>query len=289
MKEIPATPASDLFARVASRVRKAREIKGLSRKALSESSGVSPRYLALLEGGEGNISIALLDRVAQALDLPIEALVARDDPWTAEGPLVARLFAAAPAETRSRIVDLLTRTGDAARARRVALIGLRGAGKSTLGARAGKAMGVPFVELNREIEGSTGMPLAEVMAFYGQDGYRRLESQALDRVIDRHERVILAVAGGIVADPETFARLLARFHTIWVQATPEEHMARVRSQGDLRPMEGNAQAMEHLRGLLSSRESLYGQAEAVLSTAGQSVAQSEAALVALIRERGFLS
>ncbi len=278
-----------LILRVGERVRKARELKGIPRRVLSEVSGVSPRYLALLEAGEGNISIGLLQRVAEALDHRIEWLVGEDDPWTSDAVRVAQLYRSAPAEVRGTVLDLLAPQPEAtARRHRIALIGLRGAGKSTLGALAGAELGLPFVELNREIEEQAGMPVNEVMAFYGQEGYRRLEAQALGRIVATHEAMILAVAGGIVAEPETFKALLANFHTIWIKATPAEHMARVRAQGDTRPMAGNPEAMEQLKFILTSRETLYDQARAKLDTTGRSPAQSLADLLALIRERGFL-
>lgn len=278
-----------LILRVGERVRKARELKGIPRRVLSEASGVSPRYLALLEAGEGNISIGLLQRVAEALDHRIEWLVGEDDPWTSETLRVAALYREAPAETRAKVLQLLSPVPEAnARRNRIALIGLRGAGKSTLGARAGAALGIPFVELNREIEEQAGMPVNEVMAFYGQEGYRRLEAQALGRVIATHDQMILAVAGGIVSEPETYKTLLGHFHTIWVKAAPTEHMARVRDQGDTRPMAGNPEAMDQLRFILTSRETLYEQARAKLDTTGRTLEESTADLLALIAEKGFL-
>ena len=278
-----------LILRVGERVRKARELKGIPRRVLSDVSGVSPRYLALLEAGDGNISIGLLQRVADALDHRIEWLVGEDDPWTSEALRVADLYRGAPADVRAKVVGLLAPQPEAtARRHRIALIGLRGAGKSTLGAATGTALGIPFVELNREIEEQAGMPVNEVMAFYGQEGYRRLEAQALGRIIATHDTMILAVAGGIVSEPETFKTLLAHFHTIWVKAAPTEHMNRVRAQGDMRPMAGNPEAMDQLKFILTSRETLYDQARAKLDTTGRSVEQSAADLTHLIRERGFL-
>lgn len=278
-----------LLLRVGERVRKARELKGIARRVLSEASGVSPRYLALLEAGDGNISIGLLQRVAEALGHRIEWLLGKDDPWTSDALRVAELFRAAPGETRSRVLALLAPQPEAtARRHRIALIGLRGAGKSTLGARAARDLGIPFVELNREVEEQSGMPVTEVMAFYGQDGYRRLEAQALGRVIARHDRMMLAVAGGIVAEAETFKTLLAHFHTVWIKASPIEHMARVRGQGELRPMVGNPEAMDQLKFILASREVLYEQAQDKLDTTARSEAQSLADLLALIGARGYL-
>lgn len=287
--EIGADDPEALIRRVGDRVRHARERRGLPRRVLSEISGVSPRYLAQLEAGEGNISIALLQRVATALDHRIEWLIGEEDPWTSDALRVAHLFRSADAETRARVLDLLSPEPDASqRARRVCLIGLRGAGKSTLGAAAGTALGVPFVELNREIEEQSGMPVNEVLALYGQEGYRRLEAQAVSRIIATHDTLILAVAGGIVSEPETYQTLLAHFHTIWLRAAPADHMARVRAQGDTRPMAGNPEAMEQLKSILTSREALYERAEAQLDTSGKSVDRALADLLALIADRHFL-
>ncbi|TMV10564.1 helix-turn-helix transcriptional regulator [Arenibacterium halophilum] len=279
-----------LIARVGERVRKARERKGIPRRVLSDMSGVSPRYLAQLEAGEGNISIGLLQRVAIALDHRIEWLMGRDDPWTSDAMRVAELYRAATADTQQTVLRALSPdSNETRRAQRVCLVGLRGAGKSTLGRMAGKALNIPFVELNREIEEHSGMPVDEVLALYGQEGYRRLEAQAVERVLCTHDTMILAVAGGIVAEPDTYATLLANFHTVWLKTTPDEHMSRVRAQGDERPMAGNPEAMDQLKSILTSRESLYARAEAQLNTSGNTVDQSLTQLIALIRDRGFLS
>lgn len=279
-----------LMVRVGDRVRKARERKGIPRRVLSEKSGVSPRYLAQLEVGEGNISIGLLHRVAVALDHRIEWFLGEDDPWTSEAMRVADLYRSATIEQRAAIMNVLTPApATQQRAQRLCLIGLRGAGKSTLGAMAGKKLGVPFVELNREIEDQFGMPVNEILALYGQEGYRNLEAEAIKRIIATHECMILAVAGGIVAEPETYNDLLDHFHTVWIKTSPQEHMARVRAQGDTRPMAGNPEAMEQLKSILKSREALYDRALAQLETSGRSVDQSLADLVALINERGFFA
>ena len=278
-----------LIARVGERVRRARDRKGIPRRVLSEKSGVSPRYLAQLEAGEGNISIGLLQRVAHALDHKIEWLVGSDDPWSSEALRIADLYRSADSQTQARVLATLTpEPVEAARGHRICLIGLRGAGKSTLGTRAGETLGVPFVELNREIEEQSGMPVDDLMALYGQEGYRRLEAQAIYRVIATHDTMILAVAGGIVAEPETYNHLLARFHTIWIKATPAEHMARVREQGDTRPMAGNPEAMDQLKSILTAREALYERALAKLDTSGRTEDESLEELLTLIRTHNFL-
>jgi XRE family aerobic/anaerobic benzoate catabolism transcriptional regulator len=279
-----------LLARVGERVRKARERKGIPRRVLSERSGVSPRYLAQLEAGAGNISIGLLQRVATALDHRIEWLVGDEDPWTSDAMRMARLFRVANGDVQKAVMEVLNpEAAKTQRAHRICLVGLRGAGKSTLGASAGRVLSVPFLELNREIEEHSGMPVDEVMALYGQEGYRKLESQAVRRVIEAHDTVILAVAGGIVAEPDTYTTLIASFHTIWIKAKPDEHMARVREQGDERPMaSANGEAMEQLKSILAAREALYEKAQAQVDTSGKSIEDSLQALLRVIRERGFL-
>lgn len=286
----PDDAVTDLMRRVGERVRRARERKGIPRRVLSEISGVSPRYLAQLEAGEGNISIGLLQRVAIALDHRIEWFIGEDDPWTSEPLRVSELFKMATADVQKSVLNALNPQSEhAMRARRICLLGLRGAGKSTLGRKVSAKLDIPFAELNREIEEQSGMPVDEVMALYGQEGYRKLEAQALGRVVATHEEVILAVAGGIVVEPETFATLLANFHTIWVKTSAQEHMSRVRAQGDERPMAGNPEAMDQLKSLLTSREALYAQAEAELDTSGRTVEQSLQDLLNLIETRDFLA
>lgn len=284
-----ADDAAQLTARLAARIREARKARGLARRTLSELSGVSPRYLAQLEAGEGNISILLLQRVARALGLRIETLVAEGAPWDREVGRVAALYRQAAPDVQDRVRALLTpQNPGALRAGRVCLLGLRGAGKTTLGRMAGEALGIPFVELNKDIETETGMPLAEVMALYGIEGYRRLEADALERISLRHDRMILAVAGGIVAEPPTYARLLERFHTVWVRTTPAEHMQRVRAQGDLRPMQGNPGAMAQLKTLLEERAPLYARAEAQIDTSNRTARSSLNDLMTVISRNGFL-
>ena len=278
-----------LLSQVGARVRKARELKGVPRRVLSEMSGVSPRYLAQLEGGEGNISIGLLKRVAIALDQSLESLVGAEDPWESDLLQVADLFRVADHSTQEAVLRLLNYdSAGTQRAQRLCLVGLRGAGKSTLGRMLGEKLGAPFVELNREIENHGGMPVDEIIALYGQEGYRKLEADALDRVVATYDRVVLAVAGGIVSETSTYNKLLSRFHTVWVKASPQEHMDRVRAQGDERPMAGNPEAMAQLKSILVNREALYDRAHAQLDTSAQNLEQSLAGLLALVEARHFL-
>jgi XRE family aerobic/anaerobic benzoate catabolism transcriptional regulator len=281
--------AKAFMALVGERVRNARERRGISRRALAELSQVSLRYLAQLEGGTGNISIALLWRISEALDHRMEWLVGADDPWTSEVVRCSELFRSATREERHQVMRILDPDDPARlRCKRLCMIGLRGAGKSTLGKLLSEELSLPFIELNEEIEEISGFPAHEVMALYGQDGYRRLERQAVERIVATCDVAVLSVAGGIVAEPETFSYLLRHFHTIWIKARPEEHMERVRAQGDLRPMNGNPTAMEELRSILTSREELYSQAEAIVDTSGRSCEQSKWDLVAAVRKLEIL-
>jgi len=280
---------SHLLCLVGKNVRTARSRAGMSRRALSRISHVSERYLAQLESGKGNISIGLLLKIATALDIRIEQLVAEESLPNSEFALARCLWSKAGSEQRHRVLEILQPDQiNAPRANRIALIGLRGAGKSTLGARAAKKMAVNFLELNSEIEGLSGMPVHEVFALYDHQGYRRLERQALTRIVEVHDKLILAVAGGIVSEPETCDYLFENYHTIWLRAKPEDHMARVRGQGDTRPMAGHPNAMDNLRNILTSRERLYAKADAQLDTSNAALDDSLQALLEIIKTRGFL-
>ncbi len=272
-----------LLDRIAGRVRSGRKEQGLSRRALSSASGVSERYLAELEAGRGNISVLLLARIATALDQPIEALIADvSEPDALE--LAARVGEAPPAQQDAirRMLDA-NRPATPIQAGRICLIGLRGAGKSTLGQLAAEALDAPFVELSDEIETHAGLPVAEVMALYGQEGYRQLERQAIARVRDRYDRVILAVAGGIVSESETYGLLLRHFHSIWLKAAPDDHMNRVLAQGDQRPIKGRPRPMDELNAILERRHTLYAKAEAAVETSGKSVKDAAAEVVRAVQ------
>ncbi|WP_432817074.1 helix-turn-helix transcriptional regulator [Sulfitobacter sp. JB4-11] len=268
---------------VGSHVRAARIGAGFSRRELSERSGVSTRYLAQLEGGEGNISIGLLQQIAIALELPIEALLTESDPENAEVAHVSLLYQKADAATRARVLEVLDPAHERkSKAQRICLIGLRGAGKSTLGALLATDLGMPFVELNTRIEARIGIPVGEIIALYGDDGYRQIEAETLAQIVAEHDRLVLAVAGGIVASKQTFDTVLRYFNSVWIRAQPAEYMDRVRAQGDLRPMAGNPQAMEQLRQILKAREIHYSQATYQLDTSGKTIQTSRAELNALL-------
>ncbi len=202
---------------------------------------------------------------------------------------IATLFQNATISVQQQVRSLLAPQDPAAmRAGRVCLIGLRGAGTSTLGAMAAEAIGVPFAELDKDIEQIAGMPLTEVMAFYGEAGYRRMEAEALERVTGQHDQMILAVPGGIVAAEQTYARLLERFHSVWIRTSPSEHMDRVRAQGGAEQVAGSDGALEQLRTLLAVRTPLYAKAEAQVNTAQRTPDASLADLLGVIAKHGFL-
>lgn len=263
------------------RVRQARARRGMSRRILAADSGVSERYLAQLEAGQGNVSVLLLARVAAALSLPVAELVREDEPRSLELDLIQSFLKRIPTPKLAEVRSQLVRDFGAARTdrmHRIALVGLRGAGKSTLGARLARERGVPFIELDREIEREAGTSLSEIFLLYGQAGYRRYERRALEQVLDANERCVIATGGSIVSEPGTYDLLLATCFTVWLKAAPEEHMARVVAQGDMRPMAGSEEAMDDLRRILDNRAMLYAQADVTIDTAGKSVEESLAEL-----------
>ena len=274
--------------RVGERLRVLRARRGMSRRVLAKQSSVSERHIAQLEAGAGNISLLLLHRLAVALGETVEQIVSPDRGSPAEGHalllrLIDRLSGAEAETARRLLLDHFAPTGGPARRERVALIGLRGAGKSTLGAALAAARGVPFRELDREVERLSRMELRDIFEVQGQEGFRKWERQALQSVIETEARVVVAAGGGLVAEPATFDLLLAHCLTVWVKASPEEHMGRVVAQGDQRPMEADrARAMDDLKAILQSRERLYAQADLVLETTGRTAEESLAELIALL-------
>jgi XRE family aerobic/anaerobic benzoate catabolism transcriptional regulator len=252
----------------------------MARKLLATSADVSERYLAALEGGEGNASVILLRRVATALGLPLIDLLDVGESGTERRQLRRFVESLPPKRAEEALQRLRGEFGqdDAVRRTRITLIGLRGAGKSTLGSALAKELRRPFIELDREIEREAGMPLSEVFLLYGQPGYRRIERRCLERLISTQEDVVLTVGGGIVSETETYNLLLLNCFTVWIKATPEEHMSRVIAQGDIRPMAGHTEAMDDLRHILASREPLYAKADATVDTSGRTVEKSIKAL-----------
>ncbi len=264
------------------RVRTMRALRGMSRKVLAKVSGISERYIAQLESGKGNVSIMLLRRVSIAMGAHLEDLIPTAEPSQDWAVIRDLLRKASPGQI-AQIKDVLAGQVGVTHRRKsfagIALIGLRGAGKSTLGKILAKKIGWKFVELNKEIEAENGLSVAEIIALYGQEGFRRMEQAALGQLLARNELTVLATGGGIVSEPITFDLVLSSFYTIWLKAEPEEHMARVRGQGDLRPMADDRSAMAELRNILVSREPLYARANAVVDTAGLSVEAAAARLM----------
>jgi len=271
------------------RVRNLRARRGLTRKAVAQAANVSERHLANLEYGIGNASILVLQQVASALQCSLAELLGDVTTSSPEWLLIRELLEhRSEADLRrARIVlgELLgTAAGDPARRRRIALIGLRGAGKSTLGQMLADDLEVPFVELSREIEKFAGCSVREIHDLYGTNAYRRYERRALEETVQIYSEVVIATPGGIVSDPATFNQLLAHCTTVWLQAAPEEHMGRVAAQGDTRPMAASKEAMDDLRRILSGRAAFYSKADLTVDTTGLDLAQSFQMLRAAVRE-----
>ena len=273
----PWTLDDDFLSSLGKRVRELRNRRGLTRKIVARDADVSERHLAQLEMGEGNVSIVLLRRIAAALHVSLVDLFSPEVEEPAEKLQIQRFLERLPHHRLEDVVGRLMREfghEEKARRMRVALIGLRGAGKSTLGSRLASETKMPFIELDREIEKDTGMPLAEIFSLYGQSGYRTIEKRTLKRVLKEHERAVISVGGGVVSEKETFDYLLSHCYVVWIKAQPEEHMSRVIAQGDFRAMAGNGQAMKDLRRILEAREPMYRKADLCVDTSGSSVEES---------------
>jgi XRE family transcriptional regulator, aerobic/anaerobic benzoate catabolism transcriptional regulator len=276
-------PLRDEFlAQLGTRTRRLRARRGLTRKELAQEAQVSERHLANLEMGVGNPSVQILRQVARALNCSAAELIDLD-PQSPDTLLIRDLLRGRSdeelARAREALTDYFGLTGNSeSRNRRIALIGLRGAGKSTLGKMLAEHLQLPFVEVNREVERVAGCRPEEVHALYGAAAYRRYERRALEEIISRYPRAIIATPGGMVSEAATFNILLQSCFTIWLKAAPEEHMSRVVAQGDVRPMEGVRQAMGDLRLILAERSPFYAKADVTCDTSGQSLRQSFEAL-----------
>jgi XRE family transcriptional regulator, aerobic/anaerobic benzoate catabolism transcriptional regulator len=275
-------PETSFLEQLGQRVRTMRALRGMSRKVLARVSGISERYIAQLEGGKGNVSIVLLRRVSSAMGAHLEDLIPPGEPspdWAVIRDLLRKASPGQIAQAKEILAGQNALVQRRLSFAGIALIGLRGAGKSTLGKMLAKKIGWHFVELNKEIEAQNGLSIAEIIALYGQEGFRRMEQAALGQLLARKELTVLATGGGIVSEPLTFDLILSSYYTIWLKAEPEEHMARVRGQGDLRPMADDRSAMAELRTILKSREPLYARASAVVDTAGLTVEAAAARLI----------
>ena len=283
-----ATPLTDValdaerdpfLAALGERLRMLRSRRGLTRKALARLAAVSERHVANVESGVGNASIQFLRQLTAVLNCSLAEMIGDETASSPEWLMIREILRGrSEAELAAGRIALTgvfeAPTSEAARCQRVALIGLRGAGKSTLGRVLAEEWKVPFVELSRHIETIAGCSIGEIYALYGPNAYRRYEFRALEDVIQRFPKAVIATPGGIVSDPATFNLLLSHCFTVWLKATPEEHMARVVAQGDLRPIEGNREAMEDLKQIIGSRTQFYAKADASVDTGG--VEQEEA-------------
>jgi XRE family aerobic/anaerobic benzoate catabolism transcriptional regulator len=271
------------------RVRGLRARRGLTRKAVAEAAGISERYLANLEYGIGNASILVLQQVAGALHCSMAELIGDVSASSAEWLLIRELLEGRDEPTLRRVrvaIGEMLGTGGthAAHGSRIALIGLRGAGKTTLGQMLADDLGFPFIELSREIEKFAGCTVAEIQALYGMNAYRRYERRALEESIQIYPEAVIAAPGGLVSDPATFNQLLAHCTTVWLYAEPEDHMRRVVAQGDMRPMADSKEAMQDLKRILAGRASFYSKAELKLDTSGQPLQPTFVALRAMVRQ-----
>jgi XRE family aerobic/anaerobic benzoate catabolism transcriptional regulator len=278
-----------LLVALGERVRTLRARRGLTRKQAALAADVSERHFANLEYGIGNASILVLQQVAQALQSPLAELIGdvttSSPEWLLIRELLEQRSEAELRRARIALGELLgTPGGDPARHRRIALIGLRGAGKSTLGQMLADDLGTPFIELSREIEKLAGCSIREIHDLYGTSAYRRYERRALEETVQIHHEVVIATPGGLVSDPATFNQLLAHCTTVWLQAEPEDHMRRVRAQGDTRPMAASREAMEDLCRILAGRAAFYSKADMTLDTSRQPLPQTFEALRAMVRE-----
>jgi XRE family aerobic/anaerobic benzoate catabolism transcriptional regulator len=261
-------------------IRDLRVRRGMTRAILARDSGVSVRYLAQLESGEGNISILRLRQVAQAMAMPLEETIRVGPEQAAELTLLAQFLARLSPGQLVEAGNLLRGAFEkSGRRQRIALVGLRGAGKTSLGRLLAERLKVPFIELDKVIEQTAGIPLSEVFALYGQSAYRRYERRALEGLIETHERFVMSTGGGISTEPATFDELLTSCFTVWLKASPAEHMARVVAQGDRRPMGENREAMQDLERILVGREPMYRKADTTVNTSGLDIQQSLAELL----------
>lgn len=279
----PVRDGASYLASIGERIRALRARRGMTRKMLAVQSGVSERFLAEVETGSGNPSVLTLRQLANALDVKMELLAVDGfDPSVEFAHATELLRGLDDAELREaqRWLEDRFRHGEAEdRKQRIALVGLRGAGKSTIGVLLAKQMDCPFIELDRVIEKSSGTPISSILDLYGQSGFRRLERRCLDEVLSQHERFVVATGGSLVSEAGTYRRLLTSCFTVWLQADPEDHMTRVLAQGDTRPMANNPEAMSDLKRILLEREPLYGKADLVVNTSEKAATVAVSSIV----------
>ncbi len=273
----PDTPRHPFLLELGARLKKLRAQRGLTRKALAKEADVSERYLANLEYGIGNASVLVLLQIATALRTTLAELLGDFTTTSPEWLMLRAELERSDESTlkglRQHLSGLLGSSAPmGAKDQRIALIGLRGAGKSSLGKLLAEDLGFPFIELGREIELLAGCPAHEIQGLYGMNAYRRYERRALEQTISAHEAAVIATSGGLVSDTQSFNLLLSSCHTIWLQATPEDHMRRVREQGDLRPMAASKEAMEDLKSILEGRSAFYSKSDYSVNTSNRPIA-----------------
>ena len=288
-----AAPVTTFLTAIGREVRRQRAKRGMTRRQLAQASETSERYLAQIESGAGNPSASVIRAIAQAFDLPAAALLpgmtAQSEALASVVDLLAQVPETELAELKKLIESRVAPAGGAERARRIALVGLRGAGKSTLGRMLASHLGWPFIELDRVVEEEYGARITDLIEMAGTATFRRQERSALERVVAANEAAVITTAGGIVSNQESYALLLRRCHTVWIKARPDEHMSRVMAQGDFRPMAQNRQAgsndaMADLVAILEARRADYARAEAEVDTAGEAVEQSFAKLLGVVTD-----
>jgi len=278
--------AAGFLAALGREVRRGRAKRGMTRRQLAQASHTSERYLAQIESGTGNPSVTVLRAIAQALDIPAANLLGESAAQSGARAALLEAMAQLPDHRLAELTQLIEARflppERADRARRVALVGLRGAGKSTLGRMLAQHLGCAFIELDRVVEQDYGASIPDMIEMAGTATFRRQERAALARVIAEHEAAVITTAGGIVSDRDSYALLLRRSHTIWIKARPEDHMSRVMAQGDFRPMAQNREAMADLVAILDARSPDYARAQAQLDTSGETIEQSFAKLVRIV-------
>lgn len=276
------------------RLRALRSRRGLTRKALAKLSDVSERHLANVESGVGNASIQFLRQITTVLNCTLAEMIGDETATSPEWLMIREILRGRSdeelAKARAALAGIFEApTSESARRQRVALIGLRGAGKSSLGRMLADYWMVPFVELGREVETIAGCGIAEIHALYGPNAYRRYERRALEEIIQRYPRAVIATPGGIVSDPATYNLLLSHCYTVWVRAAPKDHMARVLAQGDTRPMMGNREAMEDLKSILESRAAFYSKADLSFDTSDMTQETAYVGLLEQLRDNVMLA
>ncbi len=281
--DIAAIESTRLLGILGERVRTLRAHRRMTRKVLARDSGVSERYLAQLEHGQGNISVVLLARVAAALRTEPSDLLQTRERQTAEEVLIADLLRELSPDTHKAFLQILSENFSVPveSRRRIALIGLRGAGKTSQGKLLAAHLELPFIYLGGEIEKLAGMSSSEIFSLSGQTGYRRLEEKALMQTLKKYDRCVVETGGSIVTDPKLLNTLLTTCFVVWLHARPEEYMRRLTAEGDVRPMENLSDAMSDLRRILSERDELYSRAHASIDTSDKSIEECVAELIQL--------